>query len=55
MDQQDRLRKLAEALAIYIKNGDDGLVKVSKKAVDEVIALLTMAADIGTPKKPPED
>lgn len=55
MDQQDRLRKLAEALAAYIVNGDDGLVKVSKAAVDEVIMLLKMASEIGTPKKPPED
>lgn len=55
MDQQDRLKKLAEALAAYIMNGDDGLVKVSKTAVDEVIMLLKMASELGKPEKPPED
>jgi hypothetical protein len=54
MDQQDRLKKLAEALAAYIQNGDDGLVKVSKAAVDEVIMLLTIAASYTKPEPPPD-
>jgi len=54
MDQQERLKKLADALANYITNGNDGLVKVSKAAVDEVIMLLKIAASFSKPEPPPD-
>lgn len=46
MPTQDRLRRLADELAAYIKNGDNGLVLVSEEAIKEVIMLLRMASNL---------